>query len=79
MTSPAAGRQPHPTGHGDRTAPATQPVTTAGHQWQPTTANDGRQPDTHRQPEQATPEQAGHDPGLPAEAEPPEAEQEACG
>jgi hypothetical protein len=32
-----------------------------------------------QQPEQGPPEQALHDPGLPAEAEHPEPEQEACG
>jgi hypothetical protein len=79
MTRPAADRQPQPAGHGDRLAPVTQSGPTAGHQWQPAATGDARQLDAHRQREQGTPEQAVHDPGLPAEAGHPEAEQEACG
>jgi hypothetical protein len=76
---PAADRQPQRPGHGDRPAPVAQPAPTVQHQWQPAATYGGRQPDTHRQPERGTPEQALHDPELPAQAEHPEAEQEACG
>jgi hypothetical protein len=79
LTGPAADRQPQPAGHGDRPARVTQPGPTVGHQRQSAAADGGRQPDTHRQPEQGTHEQAWHDLGLPAEAEHPEPEQEACG
>jgi hypothetical protein len=79
VTRPAADRQPQAAGHGDRLAPVTQPGPAARHQWQPAATAGGRQPDAHRQREQGAPEQAVHDPGLPAKAEHPEAEQEACG
>jgi hypothetical protein len=68
-TRPGADRHPQPADRAERPAPVTQPGAAEG----------GRLPDMPRQPEQGTPEQAMHDPGLRAEAEYPEPEQEACG